>query len=183
MYNIFTMNNNYHPQISAIFQAYNKARSAAKRGKLEWGRNNRGLGLAQSPVKFHKAIDKYHTTLRDCGCSDKFFNPTLVCKHQNALMIIVRASQIEGKNYRQELLITETSNCEAIVAEQFANYRYRIHIFESVDLANEFIAMHENNWVRVSDVKGTRVRPDTEHTWVEFDSPRTTETILSELGY
>ncbi len=73
---------------SEIFTQYNKARAAARRGKLDAKRVNRALGVAQS-----KTPRPYITTARTCNCPDHIKNPAIACKHMIAKMIEVRASQ------------------------------------------------------------------------------------------
>lgn len=71
---------------SEIFTQYNKARAAAKQGKLEIGRVNRALGIAQS--KSHE--QKYQTTIKACTCKDHELHPEVACKHMVAKMIEVK---------------------------------------------------------------------------------------------
>jgi len=72
---------------SALFVAYNKARAAAKAGKLERRRLNRALGLAMRKAY----VPTYHTTLRGCSCRDAEIHPGVICKHRLSLMLKKRA--------------------------------------------------------------------------------------------
>ena len=76
---------------SEIFTQYNKARSAAKHGKLDAGRVNRALGIAQS-----KSPQKYVTTIKTCTCEDHKRHST-PCKHMIAKMIEVKIERTHVK--------------------------------------------------------------------------------------
>lgn len=76
-------------QKSALFTAYNKARRAARSGKLDIGRVNRALGVAQA-----KRARPYQTTVKGCDCPDG--RRGNVCKHRIAAMLQVRAAQYRG---------------------------------------------------------------------------------------
>lgn len=73
---------------SELFSMYNKARAAAKHGKLEAGRVNRALGILQTK----DYISKYHTTIKSCDCEDHKRHQ-VPCKHMVALMIERRIAQ------------------------------------------------------------------------------------------
>ena len=77
---------------SQIFTAYNKARTAARKGatssagSLEVGRVNRALGVLQMSTP-----RPYHTTCRECDCPDRQRHPAIICKHMAACQIEYRA--------------------------------------------------------------------------------------------
>lgn len=73
---------------SEIFSMYNKARAAARKGKLEAGRVNRALGILQT----QNYVNKYNTTIHSCNCEDHKRHQ-VPCKHMVALMIKVRIGQ------------------------------------------------------------------------------------------
>ena len=74
---------------SAIFTTYNKARKAARQGKIDGKRLNRVLGILLSKSYPHQ----YNTTIKTCDCPDSRRHPEIVCKHRLAAMIQVRISQ------------------------------------------------------------------------------------------
>ena len=53
---------------SALWTAFNIARSAARKGFLDEKRLNRALGIAMRSGETH--IDRYHTTPERCDCPD-----------------------------------------------------------------------------------------------------------------
>lgn len=71
---------------SALFTAYNKVRPLAKRGRIEQGRLDRGLGLALRRAKYYH--EKYGSTLTSCGCPDTLYRPGFVCKHRIAIQLL-----------------------------------------------------------------------------------------------
>lgn len=75
---------------SELFSWYNRARAAARQGKIEAKRVNRALGYLQSGQAQTKWAE-YHTTTTFCGCPDHARGHT--CKHQIALMIVKRIEQ------------------------------------------------------------------------------------------
>jgi len=70
---------------SEIFTQYNKARSTGVLNGLEPKRVNRALGILQSADGGELKFEKYHTTVKSCGCIDSQRNHT--CKHRIARMI------------------------------------------------------------------------------------------------
>lgn len=74
---------------SQIFTQYNKARQAARLGKLDAARVNRALGLLQS-----RTPRPYATTVKGCDCEDS--RRGHVCKHRIAAMMTVRIYQQQG---------------------------------------------------------------------------------------
>jgi hypothetical protein len=73
---------------SEIFTQYNKARSAAKAGKLDAKRVDRALGVAQLKVQ-----PEYLTTTKSCSCEDHSRHPAIACKHMIAKMIEVKVAR------------------------------------------------------------------------------------------
>jgi len=78
-----------------LFKIYNKARKAAREGKLDIKRLNRALGILQSK----NYTKSYVTTIRACSCPDWCNHPGQPCKHMIAEMIKYRAShpKTEGR--------------------------------------------------------------------------------------
>ena len=76
---------------SQLFSVYNKARAAARQGKLDEGRVNRALGILQSNTGADR-ISKYQATGRGCSCPDSQHGHT--CKHRIALWIAKRAGEL-----------------------------------------------------------------------------------------
>lgn len=72
---------------SKLFSVYNKARVAARNGRLDTGRVNRALGVAQS-----KNARPYNTTITSCDCPDSLYRGA-TCKHRVALMMQKRMEQ------------------------------------------------------------------------------------------
>jgi len=75
---------------SAIFSEYNRAKAAARSGKLDANRVNRALGILQM-----KSTRPYSTTISSCDCQDAQFGH--VCKHRIAKMIERRAEERHPK--------------------------------------------------------------------------------------
>lgn len=73
---------------SEIFTQYNKARSAARLGKLDPKRVDRALGVAQLKVQ-----PEYLTTTKSCSCEDHSRHPSIACKHMIAKMIEVKVAR------------------------------------------------------------------------------------------
>jgi hypothetical protein len=70
---------------SALFTAYNALRPLVRQCRLDAGRLNRGLGIAQAgkPIPYSPSIE-------DCACDDFFFRGSKTghpCKHQIALLL------------------------------------------------------------------------------------------------
>lgn len=76
---------------SQIFSVYNKARAAARAGKLDAQRVNRALGYLLSGNAVEK-WEEYQTTIKTCNCPD-FVYRHKTCKHQISLMIYRRIEQ------------------------------------------------------------------------------------------
>jgi len=74
---------------SQLFTTYNKARHAARQGKIDGKRLNRALGILLSKSYPHQ----YNTTIKTCDCPDSRRHPEITCKHRLAAMIQVRISQ------------------------------------------------------------------------------------------
>ena len=74
---------------SAIFTTYNKARKAARQGKIDGKRLNRALGILLSKSYPHQ----YNTTIRTCDCPDSRRHPQIVCKHRLAKMVLYRINE------------------------------------------------------------------------------------------
>lgn len=70
---------------------YNKARQAAKSGKLDPDRVNRAFGILQSNDG-NARMQKYETTVTDCTCPDHA-RTHKACKHMIAKMIEARANE------------------------------------------------------------------------------------------
>ena len=70
---------------------YNKARQAAKSGKLDPERVNRAFGILQARDG-NERMEKYQTTTTNCTCPDHA-RTHKACKHMIARMMEVRASE------------------------------------------------------------------------------------------
>lgn len=73
------------PTKSELMVWYNRARSAAKRGKLDLERVNRAFGWLQM-----KEPHIYQTTVKTCSCPDRMRHPEQACKHMIGAMILSR---------------------------------------------------------------------------------------------
>lgn len=69
---------------STLFTNFNAAKSLARRGRLEEGRVNRALGIAQQTGETH--IEKYGSTATGCTCPDRRFRG-VTCKGMIALAL------------------------------------------------------------------------------------------------
>ena len=56
---------------SALFTAFNVARTLAHDDTIDAARLNRALGVAQRASESH--IERYHSTPLDCECPDRVF--------------------------------------------------------------------------------------------------------------
>jgi len=99
---------------SEIFSMYNKARAAAKKGKLDAGRVNRALGVLQS-----KQSRGYQTTIKSCNCEDHKRHPQVACKHMVAKMIETRIEQKQSKVQPQQQMIIEVTYAGYSPADAF----------------------------------------------------------------
>ena len=123
---------------SNLFVAYNKARSAARHGKLDLARVNRALGVAQA-----KSERPYNSTVNSCDCPDhrKTGKP---CKHMIAKMLEVRAVQYQAnsapviKVQTDSKIYHEFSDSIIAVAEQ-VGATWFLHTFWCEDDLNEWI--------------------------------------------
>ena len=77
-----------------VMGMYNKARAAAKQGKLDPIRTNKALGILQSKDAGRAKFAEYRTTTKACSCPD-YHRTGKPCKHMIAKMIEVRATQIQ----------------------------------------------------------------------------------------
>lgn len=68
---------------STIFSYYNTAKTLVREGKLDAGRLNRALGLAQRSCQ----ETEYRTTSTSCTCDDAKYRPFTVCKHRLSLFL------------------------------------------------------------------------------------------------
>jgi len=79
---------------SSLFAVYNRARRAARQGRLDRGRLDRALGLAMRKDQ----TARYCTDVRACSCPDAAYRLRVSpCKHRIAVMLEVRALQLEGQ--------------------------------------------------------------------------------------
>lgn len=76
---------------SEIMTVYNKARAAARAGKLDEKRVNRALGLLMSK----NSNRPYNTTVKSCDCPDHAIYRN-TCKHMIKNMMQVRISQAKA---------------------------------------------------------------------------------------
>jgi hypothetical protein len=156
---------------SQLFTQYNKARKAAREGKLDPKAVNKALGLCQSSQE-----RPYFTTTKSCNCPAFVYGNGKACKHMVAKMLKVRIAQAEqnvtsqpkpidpAKPKVKPILILMTGDKgESYCAEQVSG-GYYIHSWSFIWEAEEFITSHvEINWVRPTCVIGRRLRPDQNH--------------------
>lgn len=83
---------------SEIFTQYNKARAAARQGKLDPKRVNRALGIAQTKAP----EQKYVTTIKTCNCIDHQQHPSVACKHMIARMIEVKVERTHNSTTKAD---------------------------------------------------------------------------------
>lgn len=88
---------------SEIFTQYNKARAAARQGKLDPKRVNRALGIAQTKAP----EQKYITSIKSCNCVDHQQHPSVACKHMIARMIEVKVERTREDGYMHAQPIVE----------------------------------------------------------------------------
>lgn len=129
---------------SEIFTQYNKARAAAKHGKLNAQRVNKALSVLQS-----KAQSQYHTTTNSCDCKARVYNPRVVCGHMIAKMVEYRAAgakpvqpepqPIEDERIMAPGVIYENHAGNIIVAELLPLHHYQTHYFFTTDEAQAWI--------------------------------------------
>ena len=75
---------------SQLMSVYNKARTAARQGKLDPARVNRAFGILQAKdAGAH--LSKYGATVKSCTCIDHA-RTGKPCKHMIAQMIVTRAA-------------------------------------------------------------------------------------------
>lgn len=144
---------------SELFRMYNKARSAARQGKLDESRVNSALSVLQS-----KNQPEYFTTITSCTCPDRKFHPRQACKHMIAEMIRVRVNQTspEYAKVQAELATPFVNGSDGTVytAEQGCG-SYVLHTFSNIEDAQLWATMHQA--VRPSQARGRRIRPDFDH--------------------
>lgn len=76
---------------SALFTAYNAARTLARRGQLDRSRLDKALGLCQ--LRDEQRTAYYHSTAHDCSCPDRRHRGA-ICKH----MIAAALSELARRN-------------------------------------------------------------------------------------
>jgi hypothetical protein len=145
---------------SQIFSQYNKARAAARKGKLDEARTNRALGILLSkPENVHQ----YVTTCGSCNCPDRINHPKVACKHMISKMISVRASQNRPTPQPTPKLAPvetspwyETSDGTILVAEQKKG-SYDLHEFNDIEQGRRWAATTAHGaLVRPSKATGHR---------------------------
>ena len=97
---------------------YNKARQAAKSGKLDPERVNRAFGLLQAKDG-NIRMQKYETTITSCTCPDHA-RTHKACKHMIAKMIETRAN--EAPKTQRLVVISEIAS--AAPQRDFINAEY-----------------------------------------------------------
>lgn len=78
--------------LSQKMSIFNKARAAAKHGKLDDQRTRRAFGILLSKDS-EQRLTKYQTTSQSCNCPDRKQHPEQSCKHMIAKMMLVRLAQ------------------------------------------------------------------------------------------
>ncbi len=97
---------------SEIFSMYNKARAAARKGKLEAKRVNRALGILQT--KQHD--QKYNTTINSCNCEDHKRH-AVPCKHMVAKMIEVKVERAKANENQTAKVQLQLQNVKVLYIE------------------------------------------------------------------
>ena len=82
---------------SYLFTVYNKARSAAKTGKLDLKRVNKALGILQTPDYYTGDKAEYGPSIHSCGCPD-YKVRRVTCKHMISEMIKYRIDELVQAN-------------------------------------------------------------------------------------
>jgi predicted nucleic acid-binding Zn finger protein len=122
-----------HPTKPEIWRWFNKAIASAHRGQLNEQRVRNSLGWLQRLER-----NDYTTTLKSCSCPDHCKHPEFQCKHQIALMILVRiveerkGRELQAKANAETLsgkYWTQHSADETAMAEQHTRSKWVEHLF------------------------------------------------------
>ena len=112
---------------SALFTQYNRAKVAARKGKLEIKRVHRAMGLAISET-LTGTKRPYETTVKTCNCPDARRGHT--CKHRIKEMLIQRAN---------EQLTAERTPKSKIEIETESQAEFKVFMAEVTREQNELV--------------------------------------------
>lgn len=119
------------PTRSELMSWYNRARSAARRGKLDIERVNRALGWLEK-----KEPHIYETTTKSCSCPDHKNKPAIACKHMIGIMILSRiVEKREPAKVSDKPAITTV-----LVGVQFSKKSYIRYEFKNQDEYQSWLA-------------------------------------------
>lgn len=144
---------------SKLFTTYNKARKAARQGKLDPKAVNAALSVLQSST-----ARPYHTTTHGCDCPARTYNPGKACKHMIAEMIKVRAepkpttpaveiNEITGLPYtaepaaQPETVFSRNAQTGHFYTCEILPAGYNIHVFYSESDGTAWIASAQHGTI------------------------------------
>jgi hypothetical protein len=147
---------------SVRMAVYNKARTAARAGKLDARRVNKAFGILQS-----KAKRPYRSTIIGCDCPDRKFNSDVPCKHMIACMMERRISQAapvtQPDPYERGILLRiDNSDYPLYCSEQVRiPYGYIVHRFESMAAFDQFLSGNgHGTLIKAVEARGRKVRDE-----------------------
>lgn len=144
---------------NAAMSWYNKARTAARQGKLNPVDVNRALGVLMAADGLDR-IAKYHTTIKTCECPHHR-RTGRACKHMIACMILARSRQTETAPASKNLneingVFSRMSDGSWVCAEKVSG-GYNLHAFEALDLAKWWVKTQPHGILaRWADAAGSR---------------------------
>ncbi len=116
------------PTRSELMSWYNRARSAARRGKLDIERVNRAFGWLEK-----KAPHIYETTIKSCSCPDHHNKPAIACKHMIGIMILSRIVEKREADKVKETKIIKPAITTVLVGVQYSKKSYIRYEFKNQD--------------------------------------------------
>jgi hypothetical protein len=145
---------------SILMSTYNKAKAAARNGKLDITRTNKALGILMSKNSAAR-LEKYLTTTRTCSCPDHA-RTGKPCKHMIARMIEVRSQPAQPIKVEPKVYVC--TNGDILMAEQKSN-SYHCHFFRTESQFNDYSLLHPTmRFVKPTMVHGKREHNDVNHT-------------------
>lgn len=138
---------------SKLFSVYNKAKAAARKGKLEIGRVNRAFGILQSKAGLSGINREYHSSVSWCQCHDALRGN--ICKHRIAHMM---AQRIWEKDNPYPFTRGDNGDFMAAVQE---HGQYTVLVVDSLSTWEQVKAHYSGKHLcRVTEAQGKRQRPD-----------------------
>lgn len=139
---------------------YNKAKAAARQGKLDPARTNKAFGMLQSADGGAGKFQQYRTTTKTCNCPDHA-RTGKPCKHMIARMIQVRGAPQVVKPVSTVYVCT---NGDIMMCEQKVN-SYTCHYFRTEQHFQEYAKYHPTmRFVHPTKAHGKREYSDVNHT-------------------